>query len=291
MGTSWALLSAVILVASASTAAFVHQQVPIIPGPQFDVASVKPANPDVLQHRAFGCGFLPSGRFEGLGDLGWFIACAYGIPAARSRQDIVGLPKWADEELFEIRATFAPVSLSPVQRMSMVQSLLAERFKLVMHRERKEVRGYALVVARNDGRLGPHLQPTPKACADWIGGGRQGEQPMVFDDLPCGRGEMRANIMRQSRAPLSQLANMLSPRVERPVEDRTGLTGMYAYDLRWAGPVPAGPLSDGPPSATSDNLATSIFTAVREQLGLKLEPIKTIAGFLVIDHIERPTPN
>ena len=105
---------------------------------------------------------------EGLGDLAWFIACAYDIRAARSRQDIVGLPKWADEELFEIRATFALAALSPIQRMSMLQSLLAERFRLIVHRERKEVPSYALVIARKDGRLGAHLQPTPKACADWI---------------------------------------------------------------------------------------------------------------------------
>jgi uncharacterized protein (TIGR03435 family) len=103
---------------------------------------------------------------------------------------------------------------------------------------------------------------------------------------------MQATIMRQSRAPLSQLANQLSPRVERLVEDRTGLPGMYAYDLRWAAPVPSGPLNDGPPPpAVSDSLPTSIFSAIQEQLGLKLEPTRTLAEFLVIDHIERPAPN
>jgi uncharacterized protein (TIGR03435 family) len=120
-----------ILVASAAAAPLAVQQVPPSPSVQFDVASVKRTNPDVLQRRGFGCGFLPSGHFEGLGNLVWFLSCAYDIPAARSRQEIVGLPKWADEDLFEVQATFAPGVLSPDQRMLMLQSLLAERFRLV----------------------------------------------------------------------------------------------------------------------------------------------------------------
>jgi uncharacterized protein (TIGR03435 family) len=102
---------------------------------------------------------------------------------------------------------------------------------------------------------------------------------------------MRGNIMRQSSAPMSQLANVLSARVDRPVEDRTGLTGLYAYDLRWAAAVQAGSPNDGPPSALPDNLPTSIFSAIQEQLGLKLEPIRMMGDVLVIDHIERPKPN
>src|ERR1051325_4499381 len=265
------------------------------PAPTFEVASVKVANPDVLQHRGFACGFA-RGRFYGLGDVRWFVACAYDIPAARSTQDITGFPKWA-EELFEIQATFSVKDqardVSPSDRREMLQSLFADRFKLVVHRERKEVPSYARVMARKDGTLGPQLLPTPKACADWLAGVGQGEQPMLFGDLPCGRGEMRANVMRQSRAPLSQLASLLSPRVGRPVEDRTGLTGMYALDLRWSA-EPSPQVSSGaalPSAALPDNLPTSIFTALQEQLGLKLEPTRTLADLLVVDRIERPTPN
>ena len=85
---------------------------PSPPAPAFEVASVKPIDPDILRSRGLGCGFLPSGRFEGLGDLRWFVACAYDLPAAQSRQQIVGAPKWADDDLFEIRATFAPSALT-----------------------------------------------------------------------------------------------------------------------------------------------------------------------------------
>ena len=164
------------------------------PQPAFEVASVKIANPDILQHQGFGCGVLPQGRFKGLGNLRWLVACAYTIPAARSTQAIVGLPKWADDDLFEIEA-IAPSGLTNERGLAMLRSLLADRFQLVAHREQKEVQGYMLVVARKDGKLGPHLQPTPNACADWLANGRPGDQPMVFGDLPCGRGEMRGSIM------------------------------------------------------------------------------------------------
>ena len=175
----------------------------------------------------------------------------------------------------------------------MLQTLLADRFKLVVHRERREVPAYALVIARKDGRLGPQLQPTPRVCTDWIANGRHGGAPMIFGDLPCGRGIMSAYVIRQTRVPLSQLANLLSPRVARPVEDRTGLTGMYAFDLRWAAEssLPSAATGGLPSAATPDSLPASIFTAVQEQLGLKLETTKGTVEFLVVDHIERPTPN
>jgi uncharacterized protein (TIGR03435 family) len=263
------------------------------PAAAFEVASVKPAEPAILRSRGFGCGFAPSGRFEGLGDVRWFVACAYDLRAAQSQQQIVGVPKWADDDLFEIRATFAPSALTPSQRQSMLQTLLADRFKLIVHRERRLVPSYALVIARRDGRLGPNLQPTPKRCTDWMASGRQGDVPMIFGDLPCGRGVVNAYALRQTRAPLSELANLLSPRVERPVEDRTGLAGMYAFDLRWAAAsqVPTAGIGGIPSAATPDSEPTSIFTAVQEQLGLKLETIKSTIEFLIVDHIERPTPN
>jgi len=221
------------------------------------------------------------------------MACAYDIGAARSGQQIVNAPKWAENDLFEIQATFAPSALTASQKLSMLQTLLADRFRLAVHRERREVPAYALVIARKDRRLGPHLQPTPTVCTDWIANGRQGEAPVIFGDLPCGRGVMSTYVMRQTRVPLSQLATLLSPRVDRPVEDRTGLTGPYAFDLRWAAEpsLPNAATGGIPSAATPDSLPASIFTAVQEQLGLKLEAIKGTVEFLLVDHIERPRPN
>ena len=263
--------------------------------PAFEVASVKPAQHDTLQHRGLGCIFPSRGRVSCVGWTRYFIADAYDIRSARVEQDVIGGPSWIDDDLFEIQAILPGEDQSTFQKdriLTMLRTLLAERFMLVVHRERKEVPSYMLVLARKDGKLGPQLQPTPKSCTDWIGGGRQGDPPMVFGSVPCGRGEMRGNIMRQTRSTLTQLVTQLSGRVERPVEDRTGLTGLYAFDLRWAAPVSASPLNDGAPSAAvPDDLPTSIFTALQEQLGLKLEPTNAMADFLVIDHVERPTAN
>jgi uncharacterized protein (TIGR03435 family) len=87
---------------------------------------------------------------------------------------------------------------------------------------------------------------------------------------------------------LSRLADLLSPRVERRVQDRTGLAGNFDLDLQWR-PEPG---KEGPPDAgLPDTLPTSIFTALQEQLGLKLESTKSSADVLVIEHVERPTPN
>jgi uncharacterized protein (TIGR03435 family) len=94
--------------------------------------------------------------------------------------------------------------------------------------------------------------------------------------------------IRASAMPLSRLADMLSARVERPVQDWTGLAGDFDLDLQWR-PEPGkeGPLDAG----LSDSLPTSIFTALQEQLGLRLESTKGSADVLVIDHVEQPTPN
>jgi len=102
---------------------------------------------------------------------------------------------------------------------------------------------------------------------------------------------MGPGMMRQSRVPLSQLANLLSGRVERPVEDRTGLSGVYAFDLRWTAERFVLNGRDHTIGVSAGELTASIFTALREQLGLKLEPIQTTAEFLIIDRVERPTPN
>jgi uncharacterized protein (TIGR03435 family) len=94
--------------------------------------------------------------------------------------------------------------------------------------------------------------------------------------------------IRGSAMTLARLADMLSPRVERPVQERTGLAGNFDLDLQWR-PEPGkeGPLDAG----LSESLPTSIFTALQEQLGLKLESTKGSADVLVIDHVEQPTPN
>jgi uncharacterized protein (TIGR03435 family) len=258
--------------------------------PAFDVASVKPAAKEVVLQSGFRCGFGAGGRFVALGTLHSLIACAYGIPAARAPQEISGGPKWLNDDVFGITATSPPdrIPRSLAEGLVMLRTLLADRFKLVVHRETKEVPMWALVVARQDGRLGPQLHPTAADCAAWIAGGRRGAPPPDATDLPCGRGMVSASAMRNSAMTLSQFANLLSPLVDRPVQDRTGLNGNFYLDLQWRPePGPAG----APDAGLADRLPSSVFTALQEQLGLKLESIRGPLELLVIDHAEPPTAN
>jgi uncharacterized protein (TIGR03435 family) len=222
-----------------------------------------------------------------LGTLQWLIACAYEIPAARADQEISGGPKWLNDDLFVINATAPPVHIPrwSSEDLAMLRTLLADRFKLAVHRETREVPMWALVVAARDGRLGPQLHPTTGDCATWVAGGRRGAPPPDSTDPPCGRGTVNAFAIRNSAMTLSQFASLLSPRVERPIEDRTGLAGSFYIDLRWSAE------QNRPDASASDALPTSIFTALREQLGLKLESIKGSRSVLVIDRAERPTAN
>jgi uncharacterized protein (TIGR03435 family) len=258
--------------------------------PTFEVASVKPAAQELLLQRGLACGFAAGGRFMGFGSLQWFIACAYGVPAGRAEQEIAGGPKWLNDDLFVITATSPANQIPRLQSegLGMLRTLLADRFKLVVHRETKDVPMWALVIARRDRKLGPHLHPTTRQCAAWIAGGRGGPPPTDTTDLPCGRGVVNASAIRNSAMTLSRFANLLSPRVERPVQDRTGLEGNFYVDLQWRQePAPLGL----PDASLPDRLPTSIFTALQEQLGLKLESIKGSLEILVIDRAMRPAAN
>lgn len=283
------VVAALGVVSVASTVAALRAEQPPAT-PAFEVASVKPASRDVLLQQGFLCGFGAGGRFRALGTLQSLIACAYGIPGARAGQEISGGPKWLNDDLFAIAATSPGDQLprSQSEGLVMLRTLLADRFKLVVHRESKDVPMWALVIARRDGRLGPQLRPTASDCAAWIAGGRRGAPPPDNTDLPCGRGRVNASAIRNSAMTLAQFANLLSPRVERPVQDRTGLAGSFYIDLQWKpdlGPTAA------PDAGLPDRLPTSIFTALQEQLGLKLESIKSALSILVIDHAELPTAN
>jgi len=253
----------------------------------FEVASVKPADSEELRKRNTGflCGFRPGGTFLAFGSLRWLITCAYGLRAARAGQEIVNEPKWIDD-LFDITAKIASDEAVRSQSMAPLRTLLADRFKLVVHRETRDVPTYALVVARRDGKLGPQVHPTGQDCLAWLAGGRRGTPPPAPGDLPCGR-QMggSATAIQATAMTMSQLATLLSPRAERPVQDRTGLAGSFNLDLRWQ--------SDRGPAdpALADRLPTSLFTALEEQLGLKLEPTKGSIEVLVIDHVEKPTPD
>lgn len=165
----------------------------------------------------------------------------------------------------------APNTVGPVHVM--LQALLIDRFKLVMHHEQREQPIYALVVARSDGRLGPQLKPSSLDCQ---------RRTLPAPDGPrCG---LRAEVGQFKGGGVTMLtfASALSSMLQQAVVDRSGLEGSYDLALAFTPDQPGG--RGAPPDAT----APSLFTAMQEQLGLKLTAQRGPVDVLVIDSAERP---
>jgi uncharacterized protein (TIGR03435 family) len=190
---------------------------------------------------------------------------------------IIGHPDWTNVERFDIQAR-PPDGASGVEQMRpMLQALLADRFKMVARIEKREVQSYALVKARADGRLGPTLKPSTTECV-----GPRGEKTPLA--IQCGVQAGVVGGVRLVGVPMAQLAPLVSLVVGRPVVDRTGLAGNYDLELKFSGEPVAG-------GSSPDPTAPSIFTALQEQLGLKLDAEREIVDVLVIDRIDRPSEN
>jgi len=211
------------------------------PPPAFDVASVK-----LSPSGTYGGTTLDAGRITMKGQmLRPLIFSAYGIPHWR----LSGGPDWLESDTYDIAATF-PATTPQDQVKIMLQTLLADRFKLVIHREMKDSAVYALVVAED----GPKL----REAAD----GRHSTNN--------GRGHLDIHYVD-----LAGFATFLTAAEDRPVVDATGLKGYFDIKLDFGA-------NDG---------GASIFTALQEQLGLKLESRRAPVEFIMIDHIERPLEN
>jgi uncharacterized protein (TIGR03435 family) len=209
---------------------------------------------------------------------------------------LVGDPSWIRNENFDIVAKMegdpapVPPGQGPDPLMLAMRTLLADRFKLAVHRETREMDIYALVVARPDGTLGPKLQRTTTDCEALMAARKGGPPPgPPSADAPflCG---MRGTFGRLSvnSMPMTLFANNLSQRMQRVVVDRTGLTGGWDFELTFAPEPPAGPLPPGVELPPVDPNAPSLVTAIQEQLGLKLQSTKGPVEVLVVDGIERP---
>jgi uncharacterized protein (TIGR03435 family) len=182
----------------------------------------------------------------------------------------VGGPSWIGADRFDITATM-PEGAAMRDLPVMLQALLADRFRLAVHAETRETPMYALVVARGDGRLGPQLKNAPLDCE--IAAGERSRCSLQVSDKITGRGQR-----------MSALARMLAQFAGRPVIDRTGLAGGFDFDLE-SPDIAGGPRATGPDSDSGGG----IFTALEEQLGLKLSATKGPLEFVVIDSAERPT--
>ena len=268
---------------------------------EFDVASVKPSNPNAVG------GFMTIPGPGAVSDTFsvknltpiMLIRSACGIPMGAADSRIAGAPSWLSSEKYDVEAKIDSSvveqlkKLSPDQRslaqQHMLQALLADRFKLVIHRETKELPMYTLVIAKN----GPKLQESKPEDAPPQDGGR-------------GRGGRGGNWLRMTgrggpitghMAAVADLSELLSVLLGRPVQDKTGLTGKYDFTLQWTpdegqqGPNFPGDSAGASAPAAPESNGPSIFTALQEQLGLKLESGKGPVEIIVIDHVERPSGN
>jgi uncharacterized protein (TIGR03435 family) len=268
--------------------AFFGRVVAQSPAPvEFDVVSIKRI--DELRPGG-GMRALPDGTFMMMNQpLGTLVNAASPVPV--TVRDIVGMPDWMMRERYDVTAK-PPAGLTREQLRTMMpvmwRALFADRMKLVAHVEQREKDAYALVLARRDGRLGPALKPSSLDCTPVP----NTRPPQTLPSLPerqnrCGMSTSPGQIVSGS-VPLDQLARSLSGVVGGETDNRTGLTGSYSVTLTFSLQRGAGASLNA--SAPLDD-APDIFTAVQEQLGLKLLHEKRMMPVLVIDHIERPSDN
>ncbi len=250
-------------------------------GATFDVASVKPNRSGELMIRL---DTEPGGRFLAINTpLRSLIQLAYGIQDF----EIIGAPGWAASEPFDITAK-ATQELPPLEGpnrgsplvQQMLQALLRDRFSLVAHIETRESQGLALMMSRSDGRLGPRLTPSKIDCAALIAKAKPDDGPPA-----CGFRMSPGSIVLEG-VPVSQIASGLSGLLGRRIVDRTGLTGNFDLQLHWDPPKRS---PDG--SIVPSDTGVSLFTALGDQAGLKLTETKLPGTVLVIDSVQRPTPN
>jgi uncharacterized protein (TIGR03435 family) len=206
---------------------------------------------------------------------------AYGI---NTPSRIVGHPDWTNVERFDILAK-PPEGVTGVEQMRpMLQALLADRFKMLARLEKRELQSYALVKARADGPLGPNLKPSTAKCT---GGGALTPAPAGAsnpDAVRCGVRPAGAGRIHLVGIPMGQLAPLVSLVVGRPVVDKTGIAGLYDIELTFSPGAAIG-------SDLTNPDAPSLFTAIEEQLGLKLDAEREMVEVVVIETIDRPTEN
>jgi bla regulator protein blaR1 len=171
------------------------------------------------------------------------------------------------------------------------RTLLADRFNLVVRRETRQLDIYSLTMARPGGKPGSSLTPSAEDCAATAAAARSASAPGRGGEPPfiCGM-QFGAGRIRFGGYPLTLLANGLANQVGRAVVDRTGLTGNWNFELTYA-PDARPPASSAADAAPIDPDAPNLFTALQEQLGLKLESTKGPVEVLIIERVERPTPD
>jgi uncharacterized protein (TIGR03435 family) len=315
MQRSSVLVTAVAVVCAAAMSPEIGARAQSPPDAAFDVVSVKrnPSGGTVIRAMpgTFSATAIP---------VRLLIRQAYQLQEFQ----IVGGPDWMDRERFDVEGRFTPAAEpagmgGPARVQAMLRTLLADRFGLIAHRESRDLPVYELVVARADRQLGPQMKPATVDCSGRRGGpppdgrggpgvdGRRGGGPgadgrggpppgapfPAGERPPCSNGggfgqySARGTTMTQFVTTLSQLTG-------RIVVDRTGLAGGFDFDVRWTpapDQLPPGPPPPGVELPRIDPDGPSLFTALQEQLGLKLEAGRQAVDVLVIDRLSLPAEN
>jgi len=230
---------------------------------------------------------LPGGTFLAsnmrLRDL---IAFAHGLQPFQ----IEGAPGWIGDVRFDVtmkaEADVGPVAIGPTQiGLQLARAVLAERFAFQAHRETRERPVFALVRARQDGSLGPRLRQSPTDCAVLATEAGKSGAPWpprsAEGRILCGL-QTQGTTLTAGGYPMAEFQRFLTGQTQRVVIDRTGLAGAWDFELTFTPPDVAAAVSPDTPS---------LFTALQEQLGLRLEATRGSAEVLVVDRIERPTPD
>lgn len=263
-----------------------------LPGASFEVASIHQDKPSPDGRGFTRIGFTPTGTFTAQGIMLKRLICtAYGV----SDIEVVGGPEWLNSDRYTIEAKADAATQEQLPRLSgpqmklvgqqMVKELLAERFKLKMHEETKNIQILAIVPAKS----GPKLHAS--VAGDTYANGLKDRDGTGHAGMMRFNGEK----LTAQGIPLDNLASILTEQLHQLVQNKTGLTGNYDFVLEFA---PDRDHDGGPASGEADASANadrsaqpSVYTAIQEQLGLKLESQKAPVRVFVIDQVERPTDN
>ena len=262
--------------------------------PRFEVVSIRENKTPVLDPEESSISLMPGGRFVTTKwPLRQIILMAFGLQP----QQLVDAPDWIDTARYDISAT-AGGPLSQEMADLAIQRMLADRFNLAVHRETREFPIFALTLARSDGRLGPKITKSAVDCKAIMkanmaarGDGPRIEVPQLPNGRPACLVSQRFGRVLAGGSTMADLALLISRTTGRIVQDRTKLGGGYNIDLEFTPDSTVYAGGTPPPGAPLDPNAPSFFTALEDQLGLKLESVRAPIEVLVIDGIERPTEN
>ena len=274
--------ASIVLGLTAATSVVLCGQSAAPPARSFDAVSIK-RNTSVDARIRFE---MPPGRLNAVNvPLRFAIRQAYRLPESR----VLGGPTWLDTDRFDIVATATGDGITSDVIRQMLRTALADRFGLMLHNETKQMPIYSLVLARSDGTLGPNLRRSSADCT-----GRKSE--VVGGRVLCGVLVSQAPTsasLRGGGAAFAEFVRLLGDFLERPLIDHTGLTGAFDVELQFTaarGSLP-GAAPGGLATAPGTDDIPSIFTAVQEQLGLKLNATTGTADVLVIDRVTPPSEN